>query len=298
MVPTSPTGATAAVNNKYKLHGVMFKYGPKPIQVAFKIGNFKQQVVFVGGFKEGILATEYLEPLEIALEKEHWSLVQFLFSSSYNGYGVSGLKQDTTELDQLISYLIDNEDSHGVILLGHGHGCQDIVFYLGSNAAWSRAVRAAILQAPVSDREYFQETGSMIDLASTMINQGRMSDFMPRIVHPDAPITAYRYHSLCTRNGEDDMFSSDLSDEELKEKLGHMSATPTLVIFSMADEHVPQHVDKQEFGGRLCRALGGAEMVEIESGNHSLSNRTKEAVQAIMEFVKRDGLKGCEDPWS
>lgn len=49
---------------------------------------------------------------------------------------------------------------------------------------------------------------------------------------------------------------------------------------------------------RLCRALGGAEMVEIEDGNHSLSNRTKEAVQAIMEFVKRDGLKGCEDPWS
>ncbi|KAG6435517.1 hypothetical protein SASPL_100391 [Salvia splendens] len=209
MTPNSPTGAAAAVNNKYKLHGMMFKY---------------------------------LEPLAIALEKEHWSLVQFLFSSSYNGYG------DANELDQLISYLIDNEDSHGVILLGHSHGCQ----------------------APISDREHFQETGSMIDLAATMINQGRPHDFMPRKAHPHAPITAYRYHSLCTRNGEDDMFSSDLSDEELKEKLGHI----------------------------LCRALGGAEMVEIESGNHSLSDWIKEAVQAIMEFVKRDGLKGCEDPWS
>ncbi|XP_047975590.1 UPF0613 protein PB24D3.06c-like isoform X2 [Salvia hispanica] len=276
MAPNSPTGAAAAVNNKYKLNGVMFKYGPKPIQVAFKVGNFKQQVVFVGGFKEGILATEYLEPLAFALEKEHWSLVQFLFSSSYSGYGISTLKQDANELDQLISYLIDNEDSHGVILLGHGHGCQ----------------------APVSDREYFQEAGSMIDLATTMINHDRPYDFMPRKAHPDAPITAYRYHSLHTRNGEDDMFSSDLSDKELKEKLGHMSATPSLVIYSMAGEHVPQHVNKQEFGGRLCRALGGAEMVEIESANHSLSNWIKEAVHAIMEFVKRDGLKGCEDPWS
>ena len=105
----------------------------------------------------------------------------------------------------------------------------------------------------------------MIDLATTMINHDRPYDFMPRKAHPDAPITAYRstiltffiilsfkcihvfltyplaqiklsthdgslrYHSLHTRNGEDDMFSSDLSDKELKEKLGHMSATPSLV---------------------------------------------------------------------
>ncbi|XP_057771824.1 UPF0613 protein PB24D3.06c-like [Salvia miltiorrhiza] len=300
MAPNSPTAAAAAVNNKQKLQGVMFKYGPKPIQVAFKIGDFKQQVVFIGGLQEGILAAEYLEPLAIALEKEHWSLVQYLFSSSYHGYGVSSLKQDASELDQLISYLIDKEDSHGVILLGHSTGCQDIVFYLRSNAACSRAVRAAILQAPVSDRESFQEAGftNMIDLASNMINQGRPYDFMPRKAHPHVPITAYRYHSLCAKNGDDDMFSSDLSDDELKQKLGHMSATPTLIIFSMEDEYVPQHVNKQELVGRLCRAMGGAERVEIECGNHSLSNRIEEAVQSIMEFVKRDGLKGCDDPWS
>lgn len=34
--------------------------------------------------------------------------------------------KDAAELDQLISYLIDNEDSHGVILLGHSTGCQVI----------------------------------------------------------------------------------------------------------------------------------------------------------------------------
>lgn len=49
---------------------------------------------------------------------------------------------------------------------------------------------------------------------------------------------------------------------------------------------------------RLCRAMGGAEKVEIERGNHSLSNRIEEAVHAIMEIVRRDGPKGCEDPWS
>ncbi|KAH6816493.1 alpha/beta-Hydrolases superfamily protein, partial [Perilla frutescens var. frutescens] len=208
---------------------------------------------------------------------------------------------DAMELDQLISYLINKEDSNGVILLGHSTGCQDIVFYLrSSHAACSRAVHAAILQV-LSEREYLAtlpETGSMIELASTMINEGRPSDLMPRKAHPDAPITAYRYHSLCARNGEDDLFSSDFSEEELRQKLGHMFTTPTSIIFSMADEHVPQHIDKHALVERLCRAMGGAEKVEVECGNHSLSNRIEEAVQAIMEIVKRDAPKGCEDPWS
>ena len=44
--------------------------------------------------------------------------------------------------------------------------------------------------------------------------------------------------------------------------------------------------------------MGGAEKVEIEHGNHSLSNRVQEAVQAIVDFVKRDGPKGWDDPWN
>lgn len=36
---------------------------------------------------------------------------------------ITNLK-DATELDQLISYLINKEDSEGVVLLGHSTGCQ------------------------------------------------------------------------------------------------------------------------------------------------------------------------------
>ncbi|KAH6833020.1 alpha/beta-Hydrolases superfamily protein [Perilla frutescens var. hirtella] len=294
-------GGAGPINKKGQFRGVMFKYGPKPIQVAFKTGDHKQQVIFIGGLTDGFLATEYLEPLAIALEKEHWSLVQFLFSSSYSGYGISSLKRDAMELDQLISYLINKEDSEGVVLLGHSTGCQDIVYYLRTNAACSRAVRAAILQAPVSDREYratLPETASMIDLASTMINEGRGSELMPREANPDSPITAYRFHSLCAYNGDDDMFSSDFSEDQLRQKVGHMSNTPTLVMFSMGDEYVPEYVDKKALVDRLCAAMGGTEKVEIEYGSHSLSNRAQEAVQAIAEFIKRDGPKGWDDPWS
>ncbi|CAN4112740.1 unnamed protein product [Withania somnifera] len=289
------------ITGKKQFRGVIFKYGPKPIQVAFKTGDYKQQVIFIGGLTDGFLATDYLEPLAVALDKEKWSLVQFLLSSSYSGYGTSSLRRDAMELDLLISYLINKEESEGVVLLGHSTGCQDIVYYMCTNAACSRAVRAAILQAPVSDREYkatLPYTASMIDLASNMITEGRNFELMPREANPDAPITAFRYHSLCAYNGEDDLFSSDFSDDQLKQKLGHMSNTPCQVIFSMGDEYVPDYVDKKALVDRLCRALGGAEKVEIEHGNHSLSNRVVEAVEAIMSFVKREGPSGWDDPWN
>ncbi|XP_065021696.1 UPF0613 protein PB24D3.06c isoform X2 [Musa acuminata AAA Group] len=269
--------------------------------VAFKTGEFNQQVIFVGGLTDGLLATEYLEPLSIELENAKWSLVQPLLSSSYIGYGTSSLDQDSLELDQLIGYLINKENSEGVVLLGHSTGCQDIVHYLRTNLACSKAVRGVILQAPVSDREYratLPETAEMIDLAAKMIGEGRGMELMPREANPDAPITSYRYHSLCAYMGDDDMFSSDLSDDQLRLRLGHMSSTPCQVIFSMADEYVPDYVDKKALVERLCRALGGAEKVEIDWGNHGLSNRVQEAVQAIMDFVKREGPKGWDDPWS
>lgn len=304
-----PPAATAAgdtslgpvVVKKNQFRGVLFRYGPKPSQVAFQTGDYKLQVIFIGGLTDGFMATEYLEPLATALDNEKWSLVQILLSSSYTGYGTSSLEQDALELDQLISYLINKENSDGVVLLGHSTGCQDIVHYMRTNAACSRAVRGAILQAPVSDREYLAtlpETASMIDLASKMISEGKSSDLMPREANPHAPITAYRYHSLCAYMGDDDMFSSDLTDDQLRMRLGHMESTPCQVIYSMGDEYVPDYVDKKALVERLCRALGGAEKAEIEHGNHSLSNRVGEAVEAIIDFVRREGPKGWDDPWS
>ncbi|XP_062189379.1 UPF0613 protein PB24D3.06c-like isoform X1 [Phragmites australis] len=293
-------GAGASVKRK-QLRGTLFKYGPKSAQVAFKTGDFNHQVIFIGGLTDGLLATDYLEPLSLALEVEKWSLVQPILSSSYTGYGISSLEQDALELDQLISYLINKENSEGVILLGHSTGCQDIVHYMRTNFACSKAVSGVILQAPVSDREYratLPETAEMIDLAAKMISEGRGMDLMPREANPDAPITAYRYHSLCSYMGDDDMFSSDLSEDQLRQRLGHMSTAQCQVIFSMGDEYIPEYVDKKALVDRLCRALGGAEKVEIEWGNHALSNRVQEAVGAIVDFVKREGPKGWDDPWS
>jgi len=42
-------------------------------------------------------------------------------------------------------------------------------------------------------------------------------------------LASCRYHSLCAYMGDDDMFSSDLSDDQLKTRLGHMANTPCQV---------------------------------------------------------------------
>ena len=91
VAPSADTVGPVVRKNQFR--GVLFKYGPNPIQVAFKTGDYKRQVIFIGGLTDGFLATSYLEPLAIALDHENWSLVQFLMSSSYSGYGTSSLQQ-------------------------------------------------------------------------------------------------------------------------------------------------------------------------------------------------------------
>ena len=43
--------------------------------------------------------------------------------------------------------------------------------------------------------------------------------------------------------------------------------------------------------------MGGAERVPISWGNHSLSNRVEEAVRSMINFIKKGGPKGWDDPW-
>ncbi|KAL5995873.1 hypothetical protein ACLOJK_025945 [Asimina triloba] len=308
--------------------------------VAFKTGEYKQQVIFIGGLTDGFLATDDNDGFGNP-DAESWELHEELNIDlkvfSHEEQDIQGETKncpyDAMELDQLISHLINKEDSEGVILLGHSTGCQDIVYYMRTNTACSRAVRGAILQlchnagtndafqAPVSDREYratLPETASMIDLATAMIKEGREIDLMPREANPDAPITAYRFEpSDLKKEGSVGPAEDKISWAAAKlagvifmgihchllffcfrELQWQWDNSSLNVIFSMADEYVPEYVDKKALVERLCKAMGGAQKVEIEYGNHSLSNRVNEAVEVIMDFLKSDGPAGWDDPWS
>lgn len=70
----------------------------------------------------------------------------------------------------------------------------------------SAQVDGFILQAPISDRESLEPVSpdlqACLDLAADWIAQGKADDCLPRRVVPrefDAPMSAYRMHSLAAR---------------------------------------------------------------------------------------------------
>ncbi|CAK0868732.1 unnamed protein product [Prorocentrum cordatum] len=196
---------------------------------------------------------------------------------------------DCQELDVLLRFLADRRGVRQVAILGSSTGCQDAVRYLARGAE-ARRVVALVLQAPVSDREARlvdstpekeQAVQRCRAQAAALIAAGRGQEAMPREANPllgppDHPVSAYRFDSLTGRLTDDDMFSSDLTEEELVGKLGHV-AVPTLLVGSADDEYVPSWVDMPGLLGRLSSAMasgqaGENEVVIIKEGGHGLSS--------------------------
>ena len=72
----------------------------------------------------------------------------------------------------------------------------------------------------VSDREYQTgkpTTAERLQKAEQLVRDGHGSDILFRDDDPvGTPVSASRFASLAGRNGDDDMFSSDFTDQELK----------------------------------------------------------------------------------
>ena len=97
--------------------------------------------------------------------------------------------------------------------------------------------------------------------------------------------------------GSDDFFSSDFTDEQLVERLGHVGkyashSLKVLVACSGSDEYVPKHVSSKVLVRRMVDAMNHeckdatrmvAEELYLESGNHNLSKGDGDGD----EFVKR-----------
>ena len=164
-------------------------------------------------------------------------------------------------------YLNAHRSGETFALVGHSTGCQNSIHFLkhGDEDMVART-KSVALQAPVSDREHvmvepnYQEN---IGLARQMKKDGKGEEMMPRSAFW-APITASRFASLQDVGGEDDFFSSDLSDEDMAERLGHVGVWGRkhsgylLAAYSGADEYVPDHVDKDKLLERMCGAMNGS----------------------------------------
>jgi hypothetical protein len=171
----------------------------------------------------------------------------------------------------------------------------------------------AIMQAPVSDRQAINqllEEGfgdktaadmqAVYDKIAAHVKEAESRNSLFDIllpleltsqIYPGAPISCRRWTSLASPKSpqspsEDDLFSSDLSDEQLSRTFGMVKSRGLLkgklvVLYSGADASVPPSVDKEGLLKRWRRALdhGGKNPFwdEEHSGiiphaSHALSN--------------------------
>ena len=133
-----------------------------------------------------------------------------------------------------------------------------------------------------------------IQTAKELVAQGKGEEMMPGSAFW-APITANRFLDLQDIGGSDDFFSSDFTDEQMVERLGHVGTNASLKVLvacSGSDEYVPKHVSSKALVRRMVDAMNHkckdettmvAEELYLESGNHNLSEGDGDG----MEFVKR-----------
>ena len=283
------------------LNGILYRYKhadwPAPLQ-AFEspMGHqHKRFCVYVGGLTDGLLACSYVEALGPALDQRGWALVQPVLTSSYAGFGCSSLAKDAAEIAELLAHLTRREGPDvSFAIIGHSTGCQDAVTLLKTAPPELRCkIRAAVLQAPVSDRESKtlepdgDDREKLLAEAERMVAAGRGEDLLSEKYYGFVPMSASRYASLVGRGGPDDVFSSDFSNDELRALLNHMGTSGqrktapqhpglrTLFCFSGGDEYVPPSVDVAELSARFVAAAGGAEngasAVILEGASHNLA---------------------------
>eukprot|EP01134_Creolimax_fragrantissima_P007850 CFRG7850T1 len=280
-----------------EITGNLFTYGDRGL-VAFESPATDNDVnrlgymVFLGGLGDGLLAVEYVPDLIDTVGPLGWSVVQPILSSSYTAYGHLSIANDVRDIDDLLTTLFDRHkcqcgSAPKFILLGHSTGCQDIISFLRSGRNTSH-ISKAILQAPVSDREYIstlENASRCLTIAKSMVAEGKALEFMPRDSW-DIPITAERYASLAGRMTPDDMFSSDLTDEELTNIFGHVTI-PTLWVFGLDDEYVPAFVDKVKMGERIEWSMpcSNSVLFFVQGGNHALEGKSSTFCAEVHRFL-------------
>ncbi|KAH9208217.1 hypothetical protein DL95DRAFT_345715, partial [Leptodontidium sp. 2 PMI_412] len=222
----------------------------------------------------------------------------------------------------------DADAKRKVVVMGHSTGSQVVLHYLhrenphkGSYAFDKDLVHVkrpvldgAIMQAPVSDRQAIHwickegfgektpaEMQSVYEELLNLAREARSEDGdslaplrLSSVIYPH-PISYRRFLSLCSpdspeKPGEDDLFSSDLSDEFLKTTFGMVAERGLLrgklmVLYSEKDQSVPDYVDKVGLMKRWQKAADeGGERVGkekvwdeeftavIPNASHALSN--------------------------
>ena len=270
----------------------MFRYSPEDKNLLGFVSLTSTRTVcnngliLVPGLSDGFMSLNYTEDLSKQLLTKDFSLVQVNLSSSFNQFGLSSLQNDCDELTQLVKYIKKEYSFQKLVFLGHSTGTQDALYFAKHSEART-LIDGFILQAAVSDREIIsgmEGTTSMLEEARKLKQEGKLDSLLSHRFE-GAPITACRYLSLSERLGDDDMFSADLTREELRGILPKVQV-PISLCYSADDEYVTDREGQREMALRVDSVLKETSpKVEMKyfSGDHGLSK--SEQYLPFVEYV-------------
>ena len=111
---------------------------------------------------------------------------------------------------------------------------------------------------------------------------------LPKHDWPYAPMSAQRFVDLITPGGIEDFFSSDLTDAEISEKLGHVDV-PAIIFLGDEDEYVPKSVNKKKLLSRWKAAIPGkvTTHVLLKQGHYfsNIGGSSQTFLQKTVEFI-------------
>lgn len=275
----------------------------KPLALSSNVNT----LIWIGGLFDTYLSVSY--PLAIAQSlNPTWSVVLASLDSAGKGWAASSISRDADDIAKIVAYFKTQRPGGKIVIMGHSTGSQDCMEYIvGKNAAKRPAIDGVILQAPVSDRESLEKSlpeafmNEANQLALQMCRDGKDKDYLPnRLTRPAfgrVGVTAKRWVDVASpapnHDGADDYFSSDLSDERLKNTFGKLPpTTPLLILYGGSDESVPDDVDKRRlvqrwmhiaetYGARIDAVNGGI----VEGATHNLNGQSGEVVLNLVTRV-------------
>ncbi len=297
------TMAHAGTAHKYSKRRIAFEHASPQSP-----NDAPNTLLWVGGLTDGLLTVPY--PSEIAKPlPSNWVIAEVLISSSYKGWGTGSLARDARELGECVSYFKKLRPGKKVVIMGHSTGCQDIMEYLlGKGSEEREALDGVILQGGVSDREAWEdsykegekrkELEEAIKMSKELIDAGKEKE----VLSPESnavlkdmggPLNAYRAYSLLAKGGDDDYFSSDLSDQHFATTFGKIpKTTPVCFLLGSEDPYVPASIDRAALLQRWTRIIReGGGIVDDEDGgvipgaHHNLDDDPEEVVQDLVRRV-------------
>ncbi|KIX99523.1 uncharacterized protein Z520_05099 [Fonsecaea multimorphosa CBS 102226] len=303
-------------------------------------------LLFVGGLYDNFRSPRYVDDLAALFPRDvagqAWRVMHVQLSTNGRSWGLFDLDRDVKEIAAAITYIRDTitqSPSTPVVLMGHSTGCQDLMHYLISPVSTSSArpnISGAILQAPVSDREAILHSASessaakasyeaCLQVAYSTPREKHKTTIIPLdVITPlfgPVPVTVFRFLSLASPDSPekpamDDYYSSDLSDQRLRETFGLIGAVPhllqpssghggtksLLILQGANDQSIPPTVDKPHLLSRWKSALestGEAALSRhsliIPHAKHDISGESKEARRARLVVMRGAVLKYLED---